>query len=255
MNAARADGGCSAARLQGPYVFSANAFRSFQGPQVSISGLSPVALLGLYVFDGAGNVSRSLSVSFAGAPSFPVGDAGTYVVNADCNGSVSFPQNGETLSFSILNSRTVAIATTTFGEVGVATLQKQVIKQCSLASLRGPYIFTSSGSVTFQPPAQFPNPPLMEDAFVPVSALGTLRFNGEGVVTRSMSSVDFGGFVFPYFDTGSYSVQADCTASVFFPSDQESFSMIFVDSKTVLLQVQTAGAVSEGSLVKQETDD
>src|SRR5262245_2307202 len=55
---------CSTSGVEGPYVFSVvPAFRSFQGPQGSISAFAPVALLGRYVFNGQGSVSRSLSVS------------------------------------------------------------------------------------------------------------------------------------------------------------------------------------------------
>src|SRR5215469_7705705 len=110
---------CSTSGVEGPYVFSVvPAFNSFQGPQGSISAFAPVALLGRYVFNGQGSVSRSLSVSLAGGQPFAVQDSGTYIVSPDCTGSVSFPDVGETLSFVIVSARTIAIGTTTLGEVG-----------------------------------------------------------------------------------------------------------------------------------------
>jgi len=246
--------GCSAARLRGPYVFTANAFRSFQGPQLTYSAFSPVAVLGKYVFDGAGTVSRSVTVSFAGLPSFPVTDSGVYVVNADCSGSVNFPANSEMLNFNIVNSHSVVISTTTPGEVGAGTLEKQLIQHCDLASLRGHYIFTIIGTTagTFENPVQ--NPPLLTDAFFPGAVIGSWNVDGVGAISRSMS-VNFGGFAFPYADVGSYQVNADCSASAFFPNDQETFDMIFIDSNRVAYQVGPTGRVAVGPLVKQNLEE
>ncbi len=249
--------GCSASGVEGPYVFSvAPAFNSFQ-PQVSISAFAPVAVLGRYVFNGQGSVSRSLSVSLAGGQPFAVQDSGTYVVSPDCSGSVSFPDAGETLSFVIVSARTITIGTTTLGQVGVGSLQKQELERCTLDSLRGNYIYAINGLVTFTTLPVPPNPPLLTDAFLPVSVVGLLTFDGRGGVKRNFPSVNFGGFTFPYADTGTYTVSGDCTGLVFFQSDQESFSLTLVNSRTVLAQVELPGAGSVGiaTIVRQDLGD
>lgn len=250
---------CSTSGVEGPYVFSVvPAFNSFQGPQPFISAFAPVALLGSYVFDGHGNVSRSLSVSLAGRQPFPVQDSGTYAVSADCTGSVSFPDVGETLSFVIVSAQTIAIATTTLGEVGAGSLQKQELEQCTLDSLRGNYVYTANGNfATFLTPSVPPNPPLLVDAFFPVSVVGLLTFDGRGAVKRNFPSVNFGGSSFAYADTGTYTVDGDCTGSIFFQSDQESFSLRLVNSRTVLSQVVVAPFPGVGGavIVRQDLDD
>jgi hypothetical protein len=249
---------CSSSGVEGPYVFSVvPAFNSFQGPQGSISAFSPVALLGRYVFNGQGSVSRSLSVSLAGEPPFTVQDSGTYAVTPDCTGSVSFPDAGETLSFVVVSTRTIAIGTTTPGEVGAGSLQKQELKRCTLDSLRGNYVYTANGNfATFAAPSVPPNPPLLMDAFFPVSVVGLLTFDGRGGVKRNFQSVNFGGSSFPYADTGTYTVSGDCTGSIFFQSDQESFSLRLVNSRTVLSQIVMAPlpGVAVATIVKQDLD-
>jgi hypothetical protein len=247
---------CSTSGVEGPYAYSeATAFNSFQGPQGSISAFAPVALLGRYVFDGQGSVSRSLSVSLSGGPAFTVQDSGTYVVSPDCSGSVSFPDLGESLSFVIVSAHAIAIGTTTPGQVGVGALQKQERRQCTLDSLRGNYVYNANGSFfTNATPNVPPNPPLLMDAFLPVSAVGLLSFDGHGGVKRNFPSVNFGGFSFPYADAGTYTVSEDCTGLIFFQSDQESFSLVLVNSQTVLALVELPGAVGLATIVRQDID-
>lgn len=248
---------CSTSEVEGPYVFSVvPAFNSFQGPQASISAFAPVALLGRYVFNGQGSVSRSLSVSLAGEQ-LAVQDSGTYVVSPDCTGSVSFPDVGETLSFVIVSARTIAIGTSTLGEVGAGSLQKQELERCTLDSLRGNYVYTANGNfATFATPSVPPNPPLLMDAFFPVSVVGLLTFDGRGGVKRNFPSVNFGGSSFPYADTGTYTVSGDCTGSIFFQSDQESFSLRLVNSRTVLAQVVVGplAGIAGATIVRQDLD-
>ena len=246
---------CATSGLEGPYVFSAGrAFNSFQGPQASISAFSPVALLGRYVFDGRGGVSRSISVALAGEPPFPVHDPGTYAVNPDCSGSVSFSDAGESLAFVIVSAATIAIGTTTPGEVGAGTLRKQERHSCGLDSLRGNYVYMANGSATFLPLPVPPNPPLLMDAFMPVAAVGLLSFDGQGGVGRNFPSVNFGGNSFPYADVGTYAVSGDCTGSIFFQSDGETFSLVLVDPQTTLAMVLLPGAVSLATIVRQDLD-
>jgi hypothetical protein len=247
------DGGrCTVSSLRGAYVFSASAFRTFQpAPQFAIGAFFPVVLIGVYTFDGAGTVARSLIVGAAGGQPFPVADSGTYQLNPNCSGSVAFPAQSETLSFNVVDSRSIVIVTSTPGESGVATLDKQEIEDCSTQDLRGTFIYKGlNGLLAVQDPSQ--SPPLLIDGFAPVAVGGSWTFDGKGGVSRELPVISFGGFNFgPYSDAGTYQVNSDCTASAYFPNDTEPFQMIFVNSRTIAFEVAIAGRVGIGTLVKQ----
>jgi hypothetical protein len=66
--------------------------------------------------------------------------------------------------------------------------------------------------------------------------------------------VNFGGYSFPYVDAGTYTVSEDCTGSIFFSSDQESFALVLVNSQTVLARVELPGAVGLATIVRQDLD-
>jgi hypothetical protein len=237
-------GHCSVAGLRGIYVASVNGFTTNQPPpQFTVSAFAPVMLLGTFTFDGAGSVSRSVTVNVAGLP-FPIADTGTYLVSSDCSGSIAFPTHSDTLNFNIVDSDSIAIVATTPGESGAGTLTKQDIEDCSAGSFHGIYVFNQNGLGTFQ------NPPQLIDGFFPVSVVGTWTFDGKGGVTRSLSLV-FGGFPNPYSDVGSYQVNSDCTVSAYFPSDDEPFKLIAVDARRLIEGVVTVGRMGAGILVKQ----
>lgn len=244
------EGGCTLSSLRGAYVVSINGFKASQSPpQFTISAYSPVMVIGKFTFDGEGNVSRFLTVSFAGNP-FPVADSGFYQANPDCSGSATFPTNSETFSFNLVDSRSLAIVTTTPGESGAGTLVKQEIRDCSTESFRGIYIFNLNGLGTFQ------NPPQLMDAFFPGSVVGSWTFDGKGGVSRSVA-LSLAGSPGPYADSGTYQVNSDCTASAYFPNDVEPFQLIFIDSRKIAVGVVALAPwrVGAGTLIKQTLQD
>ena len=241
---------CSVSRLRGAYVISINGFLTSQQavPQFSLSQYSPASVFGKFVFDGEGNVSRSLTVSAAGEPPNPVADMGSYQVNPDCSGSATFPTNSETFGFNLVDLRSIAIVTMTPGEAGAGTLTKQEIRNCSPESLQGVYVnsvINGFGTIL--------NPPQQIDGFFPVNVAGSWTFDGQGKVSRSLS-LNFAGAPGPYLDSGRYQVNSDCSASTFFPNDNEPIQLILIDSrKTVIAPVsfEGIGRVGTGTLVKQ----
>jgi len=249
--AAQVNGGedaCSLSSLRGAYVVSINGFKTSQAPpQFTISAFSPVMVIGTFTFDGGGNVSRALTVSVAGNP-LPVADTGSYQINPDCSGSASFSTDTETFGFNFVDSRSLAIVTTTPGEPGAGTLVKQEIRDCSTKSFRGVYITNGNGLGTFQ------SPPQPTDAFFPVSVVGSWTFDGKGGVSRSLS-LNFGGYPTPYVDSGTYQVNSDCTASAYFPNDTEPFQLIFIDLKTIASGVVGPGRAGASTLIKQTLQD
>jgi len=77
--AATDDGGdrCSVASVRGTFVVSVNGFTSSPPfPPSSVGAFAPVMEIGTFTFDGAGVVSRAVTVNVAGLP-FPVADIGT----------------------------------------------------------------------------------------------------------------------------------------------------------------------------------
>ena len=82
-NASRAK--CSEATLKGTYLFAQNG--------VEIKGNSeqrPVAIAGYEVFDGNGHVKGVQSSNFNGQITRNERFSGTYTVNADCTGTVTY---------------------------------------------------------------------------------------------------------------------------------------------------------------------
>ena len=250
---ADSDGGtvvCTVASLRGGYVVSVNGFVTLNGqgdtsPNGTVSEFTPVMEIGTFAFNGAGTVSRAVTVSVGGMP-FPVNDIGTYVTNADCSGSIAFPTNSDTFNFNVVDEDSIAIVPMKLGQSGAGTLTRQRIRDCSAQTFRGTYVFSVNGLGTGLPVP----PPPPTDGFFPVSVIGTWVFDGKGGVTRSLS-LSYDGYPFPYLDTGTYQVNSNCTLSAYFPSDTEAFQIIAIDTNRLVQGVVTAGRVGAGTLVRQ----
>jgi hypothetical protein len=79
--------GCSDATLTGNYAINLSGFTS-QGP--TTGSAIPVTVVGVFAFDGAGNLSAGYSESTNGAIATGQTGSGTYTVNSDCSGSLTF---------------------------------------------------------------------------------------------------------------------------------------------------------------------
>jgi hypothetical protein len=80
---------CSNATLTGNYPFI---YSGMNAPGHSVTGKNTFgnAAVGVFTFDGAGNVTASYTVVFNGhATSTSVPDTGTYTVNSDCTGTTT----------------------------------------------------------------------------------------------------------------------------------------------------------------------
>jgi hypothetical protein len=241
---------CTVASLRGGFVVSVNGFVTLNGQgdtslNGTVSQFTPVMEIGTFAFNGAGTVSRAVTVSVGGIP-FPVNDIGTYVTNADCSGSIAFPTNSDTFNFNVVDEDSIAIVPMKLGQSGAGTLTRQRIRDCSAETFRGTYVFSVNGLGTSLPVP----PPPPTDGFFPVSVIGTWDFDGKGGVTRSLS-LSYDGYPFPYSDTGTYQVSSNCTLSAYFPSDTEAFQIIAIDANRLVEGVVTAGRVGAGTLVRQ----
>ena|SRR5579884_1858493 len=84
---------CSNASLKGNYGFVLNG---------TIVGVGPIAIVGVAVYDGAGNWTRNETAAVNGNLLPPESVAGTYKVNADCTGS-SLDAIGHHSQFAVVN--------------------------------------------------------------------------------------------------------------------------------------------------------
>jgi len=110
-----AQGGCSLATLTGNYAFSQPGFTPRNSKGIPL----PIAVVGVSTFDGAGNVSATFTDMSPGKPTYiPTQGtgSGTYTVNSDCTGSVSFTSGdaaGQTLNLVIIGGGTEAFGVNT----------------------------------------------------------------------------------------------------------------------------------------------
>jgi len=83
-----AQDGCSVATVMGSYGVISSGFST---PSNSVKGSEvPVALVGVIAFDGVGNFSRNYTRSSGGVINQGLTTSGTYTVNSDCTGSLTF---------------------------------------------------------------------------------------------------------------------------------------------------------------------
>ena len=93
---------CTNATLTGRYGAT---FSGFLAPGHSTKGEEkPFAGAGLATFDGAGNVSVTLSVSYNGAVATNELYTASYTVNSDCTGSMTSTNGGANFTFVIVSS-------------------------------------------------------------------------------------------------------------------------------------------------------
>ncbi len=104
---------------------------------------------------------------------------------------------------------------------------------CSAATLTGNYAFTDSGFAAPRGRGIAPE--------VPVAALGVLKFDGAGNVSFG-SALAFNGTIIPNSETGTYTMNSDCTGSIsltagdIFPLD---FNMVIIGGGTEVFGLLT----------------
>lgn len=84
-----------------------------------------------------------------------------------------------------------------------------------------------------------------------MAAAGTITFGPSGALNRSFS-VSFGGVISPVADSGSYSINPDCTFTANLPEVGETWNLVPVNGgKQIEFFVNTAGPVGAGILTQQ----
>ena len=87
---------CSNASLKGTYGF--HAFASI----VSGTSATPRAIIGVFALDGRGNWTANLTLDDNGTIIPKPTESGTYVVNADCTGTL-FPNSGGSVALVVVD--------------------------------------------------------------------------------------------------------------------------------------------------------
>ena len=160
---------CSPHELEGAYAFA------ISGTSTIAGDTEPVAELGRLEFDGAGTVSGTASVNFAG---YYFGNpvTGSYQAHADCSLTWSLQDDsGAFQHFAGVLTPDLQRATfrqTDRGGRRGGTLMK-VAPECSSSALQGSYEFSISGSTIPMNPGETAHP---------VSLAGILTINADGDV-------------------------------------------------------------------------
>ena len=109
---------CSNATLTGSYAFSTPGFTT-TGRGTVVGHEDPFAAMGVLAFDGAGSISISYTFAFRGVISPGLTSSGTYTVNSDCTGSISFT-TGDAAGLN-LNTAIIGGGTELFGIITTPT--------------------------------------------------------------------------------------------------------------------------------------
>jgi hypothetical protein len=233
--------GCSDATLRGDYGFT------ILGDQPNPDGTtSPVVGVAITHFDGAGKLTQKDFTVDGGLPSpangngatgfhFAGGETGTYSVNSDCTGSAEIDLNVPAppgLSSGVIKLMFIVAADgatihTVVSEITVPFTTAPLLNttrsdgsrigriagHCSNATLKGDFGSTIQGTS--------PNP---DGTISPLKGVAIAEFDGHGrftqrdfVMTGGLPDPGTGdaqtGFSFSNGETGTYTVNPDCTGS------------------------------------------
>lgn len=189
-------GTCSTGTVNGTYFYLLTGAVSSNGEAV------PYAEIGKIVTDGAGNVSGQTYTSASGQQT-SAGLSGTYSVQSNCAGSMTYTINSETVTLAfqvVANGQAIVVAVSSSNAVVVGTAYAVTAgtspANCSNASLSGAYGYTLYGNV----PGHF------------YSDAGQFVVDGNGNGTVA-SVANLGGTVSQSTGSGSYSVSSDCSGT------------------------------------------
>src|SRR5437867_5420605 len=134
----------------------------------------------------------------------------------------------------------VAVAMAFVGVTGVARADDDGARECSVATLRGLYVFAASGYNIVGGAAQ------------PKAILESIRFDGNGTLTVPSATVSLNGTIlhFPPNGTGTYTVATDCTGTLAFGSGP-TFDLVLAPKGVEFFMIQTnPNTVLQGNVVR-----
>ena len=237
--------GCSDHSLRGAYGFASD------GQVFDASGkeFAEVAAAGRVVFDGRGGLTGRETESFNGVIT-DIPFSGSYSVQPDCTGTAII-HNGQTAHLKLMlveGGQEVNFIDQDLGVVAVGQISRQQLGRCTNASLKGTYNFASSGSF-FAPPGELGD----------VAVFGHIEFDGRGHTTES-ASASINGFQQDIPQTGTYTVNPDCTGSAISThtdtGQQDFVNFVLVERATEVKVILTnPGAVFAGTVDKASSGE
>jgi uncharacterized protein (DUF2126 family) len=134
--------------------------------------------------------------------------------------------------------------------IPIASQSAHADDACTVRVLKTSYGFSSAGYIAFGGV-----PPLPIGSFSPIAVAGTIRFQANQTVSRSVI-VNLAGQVFPVVDSGTYTLNSDCTFTVNH-GNGEVWTLIPVNHAAQLeffvVSIPGAVGVGTGTLKAQET--
>jgi hypothetical protein len=241
-----ADEGCSNQSLRGAYGFA------IDGQAFGANGqeAAEFADAGRIVFDGHGGLNGTDTESLNGLITTGLTFSGAYSVQAACTGTAVI-SGGITANLRFMlveGGQEVNVIDTDPGLVAAGQISKQQLAGCTNANFKGVYSFATTGSF-FAPGAT--GPAEAGD----VAAFGRIVADGRGNTTED-SAASFNGLQSADTQTGTYTVNPDCTGSAtstHHPSgqvDQVNFVIVERGAEAKFI-VTNPGAVFTGTVDRQ----
>lgn len=238
-----AQSGCSLASLQGSYGILVTGFSQPTGTTVASL---PNAMVGVFTADGRGSItSGTFTSSFNGTIQFPPPTqtlTATYTVKPDCTGTlIASGPNGGSVNFVIV-ARGSQVLFISLGngpgpvQSGVGIRVDQSV--CSLASLQGTYGFHNTGF--FQQGGT-------SVASSPFTTVGIITADGAGNLSGTATASQNGNINQSSTITGTYTVNADCTGTLF-TGGGPSASFVIVARGSQLLAISVVPGSVESSI-------
>ena len=120
---------CTNAILHGTYQWNITGFiQTTTQNGGNIGDFAPIVEASYAVFDGHGTITKLVSTdNFSSGGSFTVTGTGTYTVNSDCSGSLTFNTTAGTINrhLEILDGETVDFVHTDTGLIIAGTMKKR----------------------------------------------------------------------------------------------------------------------------------
>jgi hypothetical protein len=231
---------CSNASLQGTYGF--HGFATIVSPSGGPN--TPRAIMGIFTMDGHGGATGAVTLDDNGVILFPPPypnplpppTPSTYIVNADCTGTLFTLASGAGTSVMIVvvdggkefyQMRISPSNIILFGTTKkVSSSDNGGNQQCSNASLQGTYGFQAFATVVS------PGSP-----GTPRALMGVFTLDGHGGWTANLTLDDNGTILSRPNEGGTYIVNADCTGTLF-PTSGGSVMLVVVDGGREFYQMR-----------------
>lgn len=221
-NDSQAQSGCSVATLRGAYLYAQDGF-VIAGP--TASERTPFAQAGREIFNGDGTMSGVATGNFNGTI-LRVTYSGTYAVEADCSGAVTFTDSENVVSHYDIAIQDGGVefgfVQTDDNIVTAAFERRRRVSpgECSLATLKGNYVYAGDGFDLAEPGSTQRSP---------FATAGREVYAGDGTLSGA-DTTSTNGVAARSTYTSTYTVDADCTGTYVYDSDPSNPYEIFVDA-------------------------